>query len=602
MPPITYAVDRRDKSELGRNVDNLGNMLNMPALQAFKSAVEEGKVEERPEIFQQLVGSLPAECKIDGKDNIKRPESLLEKKSVEDFKKLTPDERGYLTYISEATSSIESIPARVLLAAGVASIPHEQILPEDTNFSASKKQIDWVEEFNKSVAPFRADTVEQMGKDINRTTVIVKPPEGEAYPIEFSEIDKLPLSGEQVGFLKTCWHQGAFRAGWATSPDDKVGMRQDDHTVSQRMSYGPTDDPLLIDLSSKGQVKVYNAVDTFSITFADFLNGNPLNDLRPDSRCTLAVDISGLKGDNFTLTGCTSPYRIEAVITELDPEVSYGVKLKTDASTDIHDYVRRLRAEGELNAVVAGHLIKGASMSHLTKKSKEDPDFIPNLVGRIFDSKEPDDTKIKKLQVLEKIDNDKTHDAMKEAYAERVVMPGVDKLVQSIVHNHEEVKQRTENAKNPQAKAVIAYCQVETDLEKRDKFAAKQFDKFSENCTVKLNDSEQQRISSNLVSIMRPLCQTDEEVKKLEKNADKLVRECASEAGMKKSWSQAWNSFKDKVGNIARTLFGKENEVSKIKDQYQTVMKALKSSMEHRVTPSSVPYNKPPQTGQGQSH
>ena len=78
---------------------------------------------------------------------------------------------------------------------------------------------------------------------------------------------------------------------------------------------------------------------------------------------------------------------------------------------------------------------------------------------------------------------------------------------------------------------------------------------------------------------MKPLCENKNEEQNLENNAGRLVRECASKAGITKSWSQAWNKFKDGIGNVVNYILGRENEVAKIMSQNPEITETLKNAM-----------------------
>ena len=109
--------------------------------------------------------------------------------------------------------------------------------------------------------------------------------------------------------------------------------------------------------------------------------------------------------------------------------------------------------------------------------------------------------------------------------------------------------------------------------------AAERFDKFSKTSTGILGSKEKERIKQVVIEFMTPLCKDAKEKAALETNAGKLVRECASQAGVTQSWSQAWSKFKDSIGNFVNYIIGKENAVTKIIKNNTEITEALKNSM-----------------------
>jgi hypothetical protein len=237
--------------------------------------------------------------------------------------------------------------------------------------------------------------------------------------------------------------------------------------------------------------------------------------------------------------------KITALITEFDPSLSFDVQLKRGADSTLHDYVRSSCIEGELNTIINKHDKADSCTRDLSITCSYGSNFV-NTVTAVLSSEEPNETKQKKLEILKDI------------------------RPESII---------SETKENSYVLNMQAYCMVEHDPVKRDKFASTQLDKFSETCTGKLDNEEKERIKQVVIDIMKPLCKDKNEEKDLEKNAGKLVRECASQAGITKSWSQAWSKFKDNIGNVVNYIMGKENEVSKIMSRNPEITETLKNAM-----------------------
>ncbi|WP_375326264.1 hypothetical protein [Candidatus Tisiphia endosymbiont of Nemotelus uliginosus] len=112
-----------------------------------------------------------------------------------------------------------------------------------------------------------------------------------------------------------------------------------------------------------------------------------------------------------------------------------------------------------------------------------------------------------------------------------------------------------------QALAVQNYVHLETNQEKQEKFATKQLTKYCEGQTIKtLNESETNRISNALISILTPICKNDKEQKDLIKNADLIVRECARYGGIGMSFGQKWHAY---IIDPIKRLLGRATEMPK---------------------------------------
>lgn len=119
----------------------------------------------------------------------------------------------------------------------------------------------------------------------------------------------------------------------------------------------------------------------------------------------------------------------------------------------------------------------------------------------------------------------------------------------------------------------------EKDPAKVEEFATNQVDKFSQQQKAILDTAEKDRIKAGLITILEPLCKSDQEKKALHDNAGKLVRDCASKAGKDMSWGQAWSSFADKAKSLIPKLLGRQTQVEKLIEKHPDIVSRLKKNM-----------------------
>ena len=95
--------------------------------------------------------------------------------------------------------------------------------------------------------------------------------------------------------------------------------------------------------------------------------------------------------------------------------------------------------------------------------------------------------------------------------------------------------------------------------------------------------------------ILSPICKDQKEKSALEKNAAKLVRQCATDVGKKMSWSQAWERFKDRVSDIVGSLIRSDNSIKKIITQHPKLKRTLQSNLKNTdtTTKTIIPKSKP---------
>lgn len=151
-----------------------------------------------------------------------------------------------------------------------------------------------------------------------------------------------------------------------------------------------------------------------------------------------------------------------------------------------------------------------------------------------------------------------------------------------------------------QAFAVQNYAKFETDPQKREKFAAKQLNKYIESLEVtNLNDKEKEKISKALTAIMTPIC-NDKQKTNLKNSVDKLIKECAEHAGEKMSFKQAWRDYivepiKQFLGIENRIENEKENVLKSFEKESVAIGKSIKKKIDTSAAQKPTP-KKPPKS------
>jgi hypothetical protein len=463
----TYLVDPKGAGLLSNSVQSLHHELQIPSLVKLKEALENSditieKIKVNNDITQGLINMLPTSS--NAADALLKPDT---NSFFDSNHNLTDEAKQYLKPLIKS-QNIESVAATVLLA----------IDDNQTKLALS-------ETLSSTVKNYKDKLEAQTAIDTGRMVYLIKNSHGEVQPI--TDIDQLKnqLSAEQRGFIAT-WNQANFDSGWVTSlvPQEKA-IEQNTLIEGSKVR-----NPILIDLSS-AQVKLYNSVDM--IAYNIHSGAKNLH-----SKATLEIDVSNLKGQEYNPCTTTSPFKITAIVTELDPSLPFDVNAapRQEISPEMHHSLRKDCMRGKLAGLIAPSIPPEAKNNYLI-----------NLVAEISASE----------------DNRKM------------------------------------------------YCDVATE----------QFDKFSKTYTGILDSKEKERIKKVVIDIMTPLCKDDKAKEVLEKNAGKLVRECAAQAGVKQSWSQAWSKFKDGIGNLINYITGKENPVKKIMADNPDVTEVLKKSMQN---------------------
>lgn len=233
---------------------------------------------------------------------------------------------------------------------------------------------------------------------------------------------------------------------------------------------------------------------------------------------TLAVDISELKGEEFVI-GCTaSRPKIDIVISREDNDFRFELPrgLKCNFSSK-HDNIR-LYVENEYT--------QGYRNSFLNSKDFQEK------ARRVLGENDP---------------------VILQAEIRQAIQTNVDEQGK-ILSNEDRINK-------------IKLC------------IAEQISKYSQNQHGLLNDVKVDKISKDLNIILEPLCHSDIDKKLLNSNIGRLVRECASIAGDKTSWSQSWHRFKDKIQDITANLINKKTNIQKLNEQYPEVVSAFRGNI-----------------------
>ncbi len=92
---------------------------------------------------------------------------------------------------------------------------------------------------------------------------------------------------------------------------------------------------------------------------------------------------------------------------------------------------------------------------------------------------------------------------------------------------------------------------------------------------IKLDEKKTAEISKALIAIMEPVCNSEKEKEKLKGSADMLVRECASRAGTKMSFGQAWHTY---VVDPIKQLLGRKGSIKSL-EKYEQIAGTIKNSL-----------------------
>lgn len=393
---------------------------------------------------------------------------------------------------------------------------------------------------NENLDIYKREYGAQTLKDYNRALIGFKGSDGGVVrSVTIEEIRssaKLDLTGEQREFILTSWQQGSFESGWLAG----LGMMHGDDSRTLSYAHSVNRTQIFIDVS-EGGVKVHNRIVAQLADTTD-----PENPKKVDYvEGATTIDITDMKADRF-IPGCaTAEPKIEFQLTKVAEDIAFNLPegLKVE---DVPDHLRLAGKVQELGINAALYSI----VNNTPGASKAQ-----GLLGGV----------VSKETAAELIaDARKKH--VDEIFSRIGKIEGPFVRAEAIILQLEEDKNLLVDSPDPKfhQRAVELYCKAEKDPELRKQFAMEHLDGFlKQQKSTTLNDKMVAKMQEAVVSILSPICKDQKEKSALEKNAAKLVRQCAADVGKKMSWSQAWERFKDSVSDIVGTLICSDNSIKK---------------------------------------
>ena len=542
----------------------LKSQLQVNGLKSFHEALSQEPLPSLTSIKTEYSALLLSDLELISK----RRENNSERRQMPKFKKefyeelrLPPNERSaeYREFVTEYSKldaskhAVEAISAKALL----------DLDNSESSITSIKANL------NGNLDIYKKEYGDQTLKDHNRAMIGFKGSDGVERSVTIEEISsskELGLSREQREFILTCWQQGSFESGWlsglATMRGGDSGMLFPAQSVNRTQ--------IFID-ASEGGVKVYNRVVTQLMDMTD-----PENPKKVDYvEGAITIDITDMKGDRF-IPGCaTTEPKIEFQLTKVASDIAFNLPegLKVE---DVPDHLRVAGKVKELGINAALYSIVN---------NTPDASKAQGLLGGV----------VSKETAAELIaDARKKH--VDEIFSRIGKIEDPFVRAEAIILQLEEDKNLLVDSPDPKfhQRAVELYCKAEKDPELRKQFAMEHLDGFlKQQKSTSLNDEMVGKMQEAIVSILSPICKDQKEKSVLEKNAAKLVRQCAEDVGKKMSWSQAWERFKDSVSDIVGSLINVDNPIKKIIAEHPKLKQTLESNLKSTHTKSIPPKAKP---------
>jgi len=545
-----YVRSTNDKSPPNPITDwmSLKSQLQVNGLKSFRDALNKEPVASIDDIRAEYSTKLLSDLELLSKrhENNSKARNLPKfKKEFYDELRLPPAERSeeyreFVTKYSKLEASkhaIEAFSAKALLDLDKSELSLGNIK----------------ENLTKNLDTYKNEYGNQTLKDHNRAIIGFKGRDGVVCDVTLEEIrssEKLGLTGEQREFILTSWQQGSFESGWLSGI---ASMRGDD---GRRVFPSDSTNRTQIFIDASDGVKVHNRVVTKLMDMTD-----PEDPKKVDYvEGATTVDITAMKADTF-IPGCaTSEPKIEIQLTNLAPDIAFNLPegLKVEKVPDqlrLAEKIKSLGIEANLYAMVNG---------------TPNAERAEGLLAHLVDKKEERDQLVKVYKTNEIFSSiGKIEDPLVRAEA--------------IILQLEEDKNLSVHSQDPKShqRAIELYCRAEKDPELRKQFAMEHLDGFlKEQKSTNLNDAMVGKMQEAVVSILTPICKNKNEVVALEKNAAKLVRQCAADVGKNMSWSQSWERFKDKVSDVVGSLVGHRNHsVKEIISQHPKLKQTLEANL-----------------------
>ena len=200
---------------------------------------------------------------------------------------------------------------------------------------------DFKESVEGNIKEYKEKYADQAAKDHTRTAILYKGPEGKTRRITVEELmnsKEVNLSEEQRGFINTSWQQGSFSNGWF-SYSSQYSVNSTNANLAFVNPKNRTD--IFIDASTDN-VKVHNRSEAI---FMDMES----SDIIPLLEASVTVDITDLKGDQFSPGVATAKPKISFEITEFNESLPLKVPdtLKTSVSDkSVSEYIKQEAAIG----------------------------------------------------------------------------------------------------------------------------------------------------------------------------------------------------------------------------------------------------------------
>ena len=396
------------------------------------------------------------------------------------------------------------------------------------------------ESMQSNIDKYQKAYTEQTLKDHDRGSILFKDSDGKTRHITVEQLmtsEEVTLTPEQRGFVQSSWQQGSFFCGWFNGLPESARQQKegDERTLSPYNS--PNFTQTFIDISD-GDVKVYNRIEVSLIDLESM-------DISPFFEASITVDITKLTGDKFTIGCSTAKPEIQFNVEELDESMSLAIPETLKSSIPIKDISKYIKEDAAV-----GYL-------YMIENNIEN--------GRAWNS----------LNAL-----------MGKEKALNYVVDNIEKDTLSADNKKELIEiinQTTENQTTTvkYSKAIELFNKLEPDKNARLGFAEHNLDKYlSSETSPILDKKELERIKSGIIEIMSPSCKSKAEQLDLEQNAVKIVRTCSAEKGQKMSFSQKWQRFKDKVGNIKNWIIGRDNKTRSIMQNHPEIVLKLKQHLQ----------------------
>ena len=399
---------------------------------------------------------------------------------------------------------------------------------------------DFKQSFEKNIRKYKDPYKAQTTADHNRGAILYKGPDGKTRHLTVEELmnsEEVNLSGEQRDFVQSSWQQGSFFCGWFNGLPQSARMQGANDTRNLVPYNSPNFTQTFID-ASDGNVKVYNRLEASLIDVESM-------EIKPFFESSVTVDITTLDGDQFAPGIASAKPKISFDITELDESITLSIPntLKTSSKDkNISEYIKQEAAVGYI------YMLENDIEKDRAWNSIESLMGAENASDYIIKNMDLNKLSIDDVEILAKTPPKNIKPSRKKLLANRI--------------NELTVEQKGNELDPGQfAKAVEIFNKFESNNNIRRGFAEQKLDEYlSAQTSSTLNDKELNYIKNGIISIMSPSCSSDAERTALKDNAEKIIRQCASDKNQKMSFSQKWQKFKDTISDIGNWLIGRENK------------------------------------------